>query len=783
MTTLRVVPVARTPALATLAHQPVVSISFATDATYGTFISHLRAGAIDWTFAAEHLLVCGVWKESTDTASEIDSDNFTITTDTDADGIVTIIATATGLYAGIVCTFVGTPTYDGFSWVISWRNSNATYGLEWIEFPRLYCKPSTEAGNMRIAHGLSGGFVVQEPHDFDASGLLNSPEAPGSMQFWDYYDVTTKAHLYVQTDDDGGYKKTWRVTGDGSANVLQRWRHHTENPRIAENDGLYTEDTADYTYSYTVRTAAFRGRVADGRCGHYDSAIRYREWVLATNPAWLSRGAWKTASSIPSRLRSSLFYYVLSPGEGVTAPALFWTTFVTDITRVKDYIGATHCLSLWYGWGTGMATLAGTNFKPPSLLPLIQSADQNTALGTANTQNIHVTPYTFLTGWDSDIASGDFSYSGFIGTSDYAAISAFCVRDVDDDAQLDSDNIAYFDCANNHATIKAIVTDILNYNAAGSSPSAFGYYRQTVNKPHGYYWDFWGGGGNLLTYSPSVSPNGNTGDWESGKKTISDYVRAAMVAIDANFFQTTEGCEEHLIPSFDAMHVTGDIGFGRRAELFSIVYSRYQPIFELDVSLSASAVTDIPNSNYLYYTGTIAWIFHQTGHLCLKNETGLKIVPTNPPNLSNCAFFYSLEFMRLLIANVGTTTAILTYMHEGYRLRPLEDAIEGDLIDDEDWQTNLFGTAAPLISSVWRNATTGDTGIVVTNHHTATQTLRIRMEATAYELDPGAVHILYRNVGGVRSELTRFTDSLDYSLTTSYYLAGTVCELFEVVIA
>lgn len=407
------------------------SITFATGhATYGTYIKSIKANGITWEFDPCSMFGVGVWHAANGAATELTNQSWTPTiTEAEGTGVVTVLLSLASPYTGITFTFTMTPTPDGYDIGCVTTNTNATYGVEWVEFPRLACKPHSEdADNAYLAYGFAGGCTLKAPHNFTFNTFTTAPEAPSSMQFWDYFDASTKAHLYVSTDDDDGYLKRWNLTGDSSSIALQGWRHFYQNPRRAGNGS----GVMPYTQTYNTRIAVFRGRTADGRMGGYDSALRYRDWATHSDRPWMTQGAWAAAAGVSSRVKSSDLYYVQS---SPTPIANHWTTFTTDMVRLKTYIGATHMLTLWYTWGANMNDLIGADFLPPAFEPLDQAADQNTALGTAATNNIHVSLYHIPNLWDNSLTTptdDPFAFDGFVGDVDYGSIHDYIIRDHDD---------------------------------------------------------------------------------------------------------------------------------------------------------------------------------------------------------------------------------------------------------------------------------------------------------------------------------------------------------------
>lgn len=367
-----------------------------------------------------------------------------------------------------------------------------------------------------------------------------------------------------------------------------------------------------------------------------------------------------------------------------------------------------------------------------------------------------------------------------------------------------------FDWANYLTTVKAIIKDVFQYDGTGpgSGLGAFGLWRApSANRWRGHYWDLYGGAGNLSVFqlSPSVDPNGNHGDWEANKAELALYERTQMRALDAGFYQTTENVEEGLIGSgFDFMHL-GVIGelvglsqWGANVGSFSIVYSRFQCMFNLGITFNDVFFQDA--SQVIFYTMWVNFSFHQTGgHLSVSNPvvTGI-VVPTDPPTLLNNNNFFLLVFMKSVIDKMNATPAIRTYMRTGYRMRPLPHSWEGHYADSgkelaaylAEGSTN--GTSpsdARLFSSVWWNpaadadypATSNCYGIVITSCLTASTTYRIQIEANELDMPPTSVKVLYSRVGAVRTELTRFTESLDYTATITFDGATAPVLLFEVV--
>jgi len=187
-----------------------------------------------------------------------------------------------------------------------------------------------------------------------------------------------------------------------------------------------------YTMTYNVNMELFKGRTEDRRCGFYDAAIRYRTWGTDMTRPWMieAEGPWMDADDVSDRVKDSDFYYV-SGHSNSSAPANFWTDIVEDMSRVQSIIGSTDQLGLLYGWAENIAFLS--DLEPPAFTPLIQGANQNTALGTAAAADMHLSYYTLAPFWESSL-TGDapFDYLDFIGTTDYDDVFQYTIRDSDD---------------------------------------------------------------------------------------------------------------------------------------------------------------------------------------------------------------------------------------------------------------------------------------------------------------------------------------------------------------
>lgn len=367
--------------------------------------------------------------------------------------------------------------------------------------------------------------------------------------------------------------------------------------------------------------------------------------------------------------------------------------------------------------------------------------------------------------------------------------------------------VAFMDFVNYYATVKAIHKDIYQYDGGGTSPTAFGYYLEpTANRARGFYFDLFGGGGNLSIYqhAPSLDPNGSSGQWETNKAGLAAYIRTQLRVIDSAIYTSTENCEEGLIGSIDIMHAAG-IGsspepkvWGQLGFTFAIVYSRAQCLFDLAIALNTSAndTLQIPSTQTVFYTTWINAGFHYTGgHLCINNgfASGI-VVPTNPPTLANCPMYYTLVFIKSVIAAMNATPAIRTYMHSGFRMRPLPASWEGDYMESGqplssylvNQQTN---TDVYISSSVWLNpaadsdytGTSGCLGIIITSASTSNVTYNLSLDSECYGLDPSRIKILYSRAGAFRTEVTRFIVALDYDIAITFNGTDAPVLVYEVV--
>lgn len=408
---------------------PRPSITFDTDATLGPYISEIALGDLVFRFSPVSLFYASIHHVANNVDVQLSGTQISHTiTEDETTGIVTIVSTFVS-YANISSTLTLTPIVEGYQIGISSTVTSAVYALEWIEFPRLGCQaPSEVASNAYLAYGFVGGMVSTTPHMLTLDTFDTAPGAPPSMQFWDYYDISTKAHLYISTDDDSGYPKLWVAVGDRSSVTRQAWRHYFANPRRVHNGSI----TMPMTTTYHVNIELFKGQTADGRCGHYDSAIRYRTYGIAAARPWVADGPWAASANVSSRVKNSDFYYVRA-ADGAPASPTAWSDTVQDMARIQSFVGATHMLGLLYGWSANMDFALG--FYPPKFTPLTAAANMNTALGTAAAANIHLSLYTLPCFWETSLTSiGDvpFRYNDFIGTTDYNEISQFCIRDTND---------------------------------------------------------------------------------------------------------------------------------------------------------------------------------------------------------------------------------------------------------------------------------------------------------------------------------------------------------------
>lgn len=415
---------------------PRPTLTFATDETTGPYISEIRLGSIVFQFDPTVLLKVGLWNVSGAVAVELDdADDFTVTTSlNELTGAWTVTVSLVA-YTGVSFAFTLSPLAEGFQVGMVTTSTSSTHAIEWCEFPRLGCKPPSEtATNGWLAHGFCGGLVITDPYNTTLGSFGDALEAPPNMQFFDYYDIDTKAHLYISFDDEDGYRKQHQLIGDGSMVAVQGFRHFYPNPRRTANGGA---PTMPYTHTYHTNIEVFRGMCADGRMGCYDSAIRYRSFGTSSSRSWMVDGPWNAASNVSDLIKDSDFYYVRLLDEPPTSGTPH-TDIVEDMIRVKDYIGATHMVGLLYGWANNMDF--ADSFFPPAFAPLapIASGDLNTALGNAAADNVHLSVYIIPQWWMNEltgVGNVPFRFDDFIGTIDYNGITQYVLRDNDDNAQ------------------------------------------------------------------------------------------------------------------------------------------------------------------------------------------------------------------------------------------------------------------------------------------------------------------------------------------------------------
>jgi len=367
--------------------------------------------------------------------------------------------------------------------------------------------------------------------------------------------------------------------------------------------------------------------------------------------------------------------------------------------------------------------------------------------------------------------------------------------------------VTHFDWANYQTTVRNIFKDIYSYDGLGASAVAFGYWRQTTNRIRGFYFDLYGGGGNLSSFqaAPSLDPNGNSGDWEPNKALVASEVRTHMRTLDPDFYFSTENAEEGLIGAFDIHHVGGigdssqasDNIWGSNLWMFGVVYSRFQALYDLALTLNDTAFQN--PSQQVYYAVLMSSVFHGTGgHVCISNGIeGQVIIPTDPPTQGNCTLYYLVVSMQSFIAAMDATPVIRTYMRTGYRMRPLPASWEGDYIESGRGMFQFLADEVGagnqgvfVCSSVWLNpaadpdfpATSSCLGIVISSVSTeATLTYNIYIDSEAYDLVPDRPKALYLRTGASRTEIARFTDVLDQDITITFNGTSAPFYLYEIV--
>ncbi len=411
------------------------TITFAEDETYGTYISELTSGNVRFTFNPTYLFKFGLFNDTTNEVIELTTVAWAPTVaEAETTGEVAISMTLPSPYADISIAITLSPLAEGYrvsSLIVD--NDSATYALEWAEFPRLACKPpSGVASNGWLAHGFCAGLVIPNPYEKDLTNFTIALECPPSMQFFDYFDISTKDHLYIASDDDDGWRKMHQLLGDGSSVSTQGFRHFFPNPKRAGNGA----GVMPFTLPYNINIEMFKGKTADGRCGGYDSALRYRAWATHTDRPWIAAagGPWAASAAVSSRVKNSDFYYVRLTNQGLAGTP--HTTIVEDMRRLKEFIqlftGAIEMMGLLYGWSENMDFI--NDFQPPAFFPLIEAADLETALQLAEINDIYLSWYTIPQWWDNGLTgapSVPFRYDDFIGTIDYNAISQYVIRDYD----------------------------------------------------------------------------------------------------------------------------------------------------------------------------------------------------------------------------------------------------------------------------------------------------------------------------------------------------------------
>ncbi|HYC76677.1 MAG TPA: DUF6259 domain-containing protein [Planctomycetota bacterium] len=764
--------------------QSPMAITWSSHSTFGPYISGVTNGTVSWTFLPEDLVKFRVLDTTAPASPLYDVSASFVTV---SPGNANCTASRTGdvvTYSAPTYGFTATLTFAPYAGgttvdVAVSMASTSIYAMAEIEAPRF--KIQSKGSSDFAAHGYVGGAVFKNPMSatWNTGGVVQQIPMPSAMAFQTYWDAVSRDQLYVMFEDDAGYQKRFTMTGDGTS-ALWAWIHEPVNGRTAANG---------FVQPYLMRVEVFSGVGPDGRLGYYDAVERYRAWGASASRPWSPSAPWATSSDMSPTAASAAFHV----DYGTTS----FPVRATELQALNALIGFTDPLTKWNGWYNAPF---GFDEHIPDFLPPHSAYEQ--ALSDAQSDGWHVAAYENPLFWDADIDAGPFDPTAYVALFSstfpdpcgpyydgwsFSIYPYVCMNQVDAPYAPPSGWLA-LDPRN--LIVAELTKNVLKRHYAGTS----------LDHPRGWYFDFFGGGGQVQNYgTPDATctgcARGNDGKYSGGKRLMAAKCRESITECDAAGYTMTESSEESLIQVVDLHGTTA--AWGKPYGVYWLFPSVYGDL-QRSLNIVPSQIDDTLLADYGPGTGLVGAAemiaqarvlqvaFHATGMLSLPRIEGDKtwiadaasyVLAAGP---GNTAPFLANPHAIPLFAIKAIHDRLSGYRPfvEGRRLRPLPNSWEGDFVD-ADLPVGIWshtGGAANVMSSLW-SAADGTVGLLVTNLGPATG-LDVQFDPALYGMSGPNGFKVERWDGATWKDFSHYDASLPTgcsSLSDTQTFYGTFC--------
>lgn len=360
--------------------EEIPQLNFATDATFGKYISSLVLGTSSWALNPCPIWRAVIWDNIDDDFAIIDSSSITWTTTvTTVSGVTTTLLAGSTTYASRtfnVELYIEESSSDIKFWQKLWGPTGETrYTIVCGEFPRMRIRPLGNPTNMRFLETEHSGSIFHSPTATSFKYPVNqghrTSSAPPAMGFNALYDVLLRRGLYFQYDDVNLLWKQATYKGLGDSMEIF-WTHY---PKNNFTPGQYTS-AAKYTqpYKLLIKNLQIKG---PGESAYYDACVMYRNWVESTQPFFLPP-KWRANPLISDKARRERLFVVLGPSLGAASmplpapyyfglrPAANFFPMLYEIMRLHQFFQDPDIRIHAYDWHNNSFDMGGTQNSFPA---------------------------------------------------------------------------------------------------------------------------------------------------------------------------------------------------------------------------------------------------------------------------------------------------------------------------------------------------------------------------------------------------------------------------------
>jgi hypothetical protein len=693
---------------------------------------------------------------------------------------------------GVTASLSFVPQGERISCVISATSSSPRYALAEIWGPTLRLQAKAPAAQMysltpAIGGGVScpsysteqntDGYLGAVPPSTTApawGGLnLGVPTGqipmPGGFQMVACWHGVERDVFMLTFDDEVGFDKRIRILNDGlTTDTIIVPTHVPLGTRFPGNTFVQRYGMFLEVFLGPARAGSAAPDV-DRRLGVYDAVEKYRSWAAASSRPWNSRGPWHAVtdgSFSPAIAETDLYVGHLS-SRVQTNVAPGWAADLTvrssEMRSLKSFLGFTTAIDTWWTW-----------YRPPAGFLELQPEffpEQDTyreAMTAAKDAGVKVALYEWPSGFDLDLDE----YKSAEGSPARWAPSRFQLVSgtspcgpYEPILEVDVRPLLALDHLGLPLVAPGLQWSFLDLRSVGAAVVVDNILRQHFEllsvKPNGWYFDYFGGGGPILSHGfvdpsvgvlcPGCAP-GNDGKWTPGKLAASHVARKSITDCDPEGFVSTELPDELLIPAFDVFHVypslrtpspygPGTLYRGGGYWLFGNIHGEHvrtaaaAELFAEFLDPATSVATD-----GFARSMEVAAAFHATGLISYQSHWDGDWVALAAAHLAaGDPTAYGPAIVLQAMKSIHDRRAAYRPFVRGRRLRALPGSWEADFfasgLDLRAWLAahvydGIAGGPGFHLSSVWR-APDGTVGILA-NTLLAPAAMAIEFEAARY---------------------------------------------------